>query len=444
MIALVFMRKEQGKSLGHHPVKDRWIENRNVLMQLKNLFQIMYSYQKALAQREESVVKYGLLRMQEMMGRLGNPEKSYPVIHVAGTNGKGSVVAMLESVLKEHGLRVGATTSPHLISLHERIRINGSLVTDEQLENAFTLIEPYCAQASHFELMTALAFVVFRQQRVDVAVVEVGMGGRLDATNIVSPLISIITSLALDHQSVLGDTLLDIAKEKAGIIKPGVPLVCAAGGAEGKLIDDIARKCRSVVCRPAKPKLGTNLLGSHQLENLALVEMALRRLPWQIPAATQEHALKNVVWPGRLHFLANDLLIDAAHNPHGMRSFCDFAGAQCSGTRLNIIAGFSADKDIPAMIAQLQSLASRIIFTPFSWKRTWNPLDYITSFRGSDYVAASPGESLRKAREEPGPWAVVGSLFLLGDTLKELDITSEDLFDPLSKVYKQTLDWGAL
>ncbi len=398
----------------------------------------MYSYQEALAQREESVVKYGLERMQAMMERVGRPDKAYRIIHVAGTNGKGSVVAMLDSVLRAQGLRVGAYNSPHLVSIHERIRINGNLVTDDQFEEAYKIIAPFCIVASHFELVTALAFIVFKLQQVDVAIVEVGLGGRLDATNIVTPIMSIITSLSYDHQNLLGQSLMDIAKEKAGIIKPGVPIICAASGAEGKHIEEIARQKNSLVLRPVVPKWKTNLLGSHQQQNLALVEMALRRMPWNISPEAAKQALEHVIWPGRLQYLAPDLLIDAAHNADGMHSFCDFVKSK---PPMKIIAGFSSDKDIVGMINQLRAVSSAIVYAPFSWKRSWNPLAYVSFFRDTDYVAASPKEAIERAKKQEGPWAVCGSIFLLGEILSALNITSQDLFDPVGKVYKQTLDW---
>lgn len=398
----------------------------------------MYSYKKAIAQREETTIKPGLDRVQTLLEYIGRPQSAYPVIHIAGTNGKGSVAAMLESVLREHGLKVGIYTSPHIISLNERIRINGNLASDEQLERAYEILEPHCKDTTHFELVSALAFLIFKQEKIDVAVIEVGMGGRLDATNVVNPILTIITSLSLDHQQILGQTLMDIAKEKAGIIKPGVPLICAAAGHEGKHIEELARQKNSIVLRPVAPKLTTNLLGEHQKENLALAEMALRRLPWHIPYDVQQKGLQKVMWPGRLQYVATDLLLDAAHNADGMRTFCQFVKEESIA---GAIVGFSADKDIISMITQLQKVVPTLIYTPFAWKRTWNPLSYISTFREQDYVAATPLEALAKAKKQMGTWGVCGSLFLQGEIFTALGITSEDLYNPQSKVYKQTVDW---
>src|SRR6478735_112137 len=284
-------------------------------------------------------VKFGIDRMRRLVTELGHPERSYPVIHVAGTNGKGSVSAMLEAIFRAAGWRTGLYTSPHLVKLGERVQVDRQLLTEDEIVAYARELQPVAARAAafapdehatFFEFMTAMAFLQFQRRRVDVAVIEVGMGGRLDATNVVEPEISVITSIGLDHCAELGDTVEKIAAEKAGIIKPERPVVIGRlpDGAE-RVIRDVAAANRAPV-HSVREVFGenlenypqTNLEGDYQRWNAAAATLAVRFLPARLRPATEMLArgLTHVSWPGRWQRLELDgrhLILDASHNPEG-------------------------------------------------------------------------------------------------------------------------------
>ncbi len=263
-------------------------------------------------------MKFGIDRMQRLAAALGHPERSYPVIHVAGTNGKGSVSAMIESILRLAGRRTGLYTSPHLVKLGERVQVNRRLLTEAEIVAYARELRPVAEKAAEFaadehatffEFMTAMAFLQFQRSQVDVAVVEVGMGGRLDATNIVAPEVSVITSIGLDHCAELGDTVEKIAREKAGIIKPGRPVVIGRvpPGAE-RVIREVAAAQRAPV-HSVRDVFGedvarypeTNLEGDYQRWNAATAALAVRLLSPMLQADGQAvvRGLLKVDWPGR-------------------------------------------------------------------------------------------------------------------------------------------------
>jgi len=284
--------------------------------------------------------KYGIDHMRQLAARLGHPERAYPVIHVAGTNGKGSVCAMLDAMYQRMGLTVGLYTSPHLVFLGERVQVNRQPLSPEELCRYVELVRPHAeamAKAdpinipSYFEFMTAAAFLRFKDAKVDLALIEVGLGGRLDATNVVQPQLCIITSIGFDHMDFLGDTLGKIAMEKAGIIKPGVPVVIGRLPPEAEVaIRAVAKEHRAPV-HSVREVFGENienypntrLAGSHQRVNAATATLATRVLQKQFPVtdAALESALAEVDWPARWQkFSLTDgrtLILDASHNLEG-------------------------------------------------------------------------------------------------------------------------------
>jgi dihydrofolate synthase/folylpolyglutamate synthase len=361
-----------------------------------------------------------LSRVRRVLARMSNPHQRFPSIHIAGTKGKGSVAAMCASVLQTAGLRTGLYTSPHLHTFRERIRMNGEPITEVALVELVQECRPIFdaePELTTFEAITALAFAFFAQQQVDFAVVEVGLGGRLDATNVVMPWVSIITSLSFDHTYLLGNTLADIAHEKAGIIKPGVPTVCAPQKPEAlAVIQQICAERDSPLTligrdwtwqllgippsqqsndtstydrtsdlplnldgqsfhlqhlKTGSPLEGTytiSLLGRHQLNNAAVAIAALdllkrRGIPLQRRQIRQ--GLVDARWPGRFEVLQRDppLVVDCAHNGDSMAKLVAALTEWFPGRRWTFILGASNDKDVPGMLRELAPLADRLLAT---------------------------------------------------------------------------------
>ncbi len=295
-------------------------------------------YLKSLKSRG---VQLGLDRMLALMSALGDPHATVPCIHIAGTNGKGSVAAMLEAILREAGWRTGLYTSPHLVRLGERVQVNRSMLGEHEMVDYIREMQPITsrlaasggpeARPSYFEFMTAMAFLHFARQRCDIAIIEVGMGGRLDATNVIaSPEISVITSIGLDHCEILGHTLGEIAAEKAGIIKPGCPVVIGRLPVEAQRVVRSVAESRSASVHSVIDEFGldgscypqTNLAGDYQRWNAATAELAARTLParWKVDAATIARGLRNVDWPGHWQEISiggRRVILDPSHNSEG-------------------------------------------------------------------------------------------------------------------------------
>ena len=353
-----------------------------------------------------------LARVRRVLARLGDPHQRFPCVHIAGTKGKGSVAMTCASVLQAAGLRTGLYTSPHLHTFRERIRVNGELIPAEALTALVQEFRPAFdtePELTTFEAITALAFTYFAQRRVDYAVIEVGLGGRLDATNVITPQVGIITSLSLDHTYLLGNTLAEIAREKAGIIKPGIPTVCAPQKVEAlAVIQQICTERGSPLTlvgrdwtwepltpltdrsetadRPwgldgqsfelhcvadASPLEGTHtisLLGQHQVINAALAVAAmdlLRRggVPFQ-----SHHICKGLAavrWPGRFEILQRDppLVVDCAHNDDSAAKLVAALEEWFPGRRWTFILGASSDKDVPGMLRALAPKTNRLLAT---------------------------------------------------------------------------------
>jgi len=347
-------------------------------------------------------MNFGLERITELLRRLGDPHRRVKVIHVGGTNGKGSTTAMLASVLKGAGYRVGTFTSPHLHCYTERFRINGTEIDPNQLAILISRLCPHLEamardgfeHPTEFEVSTALAFCYFAEESVDYLVLEVGLGGAIDSTNVVHPLLSVITNVAMDHMDYLGNTVSDIARVKAGIIKPGVPVVTASDNPEVLAI--IRETCRAKCCRLIQvgkditwtygeyslrgqyfdyqglncilSELWIPLLGQHQVVNAATALVALEVLAG-LGVHIAENALRNglgkIVWPARLELFGNKppVLIDGAHNYEGARSLRQALDTYFPNRGIVMVLGMLGDKERARVVAELAPRARKVIVT---------------------------------------------------------------------------------
>ncbi len=402
-------------------------------------------------------VTFGIDRMRELVARLGHPERAVPVVHVAGTNGKGSVAAMVAAILRAAGLRVGLYTSPHLVRLGERVRVDGVQLAPSELMAYLAEFEPILAELeakdpgeapSFFEVMTAMAFRHFARRACDVAIIEVGLGGRLDATNVVQPEVAVITSIGLDHCEYLGDTFAAIAGEKAGIIKPGVPVVMGwlPGEAEA-VVRRIAaeRGARLTAVREvfgelldAYPK--TALEGDHQRRNAATATLVARALTgrWALTEAHVAEGLAKVRWPGRWqrHRLSDGrlLVLDASHNPEGAEALDPLLAGLVSetGRRPVVITGVLGVDRARALLGVVARHARAIFLVRPAQARATSyeelerlvPEDFLTGgghLRRANLEAVFPSEGVCAVGEPGDVIVVTGSIYLLGEVLARLD-----------------------
>ena len=369
-------------------------------------------------------IKLGLENVGRLLGALGNPHRELACIHIAGTNGKGSVSAMLDSVARAAGLRTGLYTSPHLVRFNERIQVSGQPITDDEVLAGLTLIREGIKECgctpTFFEITTALGFLHFRTQRVDLAIMETGLGGRLDATNLIIPLVSVLTSIDLDHQKILGDSRAKIAREKAGIIKPGVPVVSIAQTADvQEVIDEVAASLGSPVTYTTEPitdfQLG--LAGSHQRLNAAVARDALAAAKLSISAEALKTGLISVFWPGRFQSLDRRLTIDGAHNLAASQRLVQTWSECYPGISPTIVFGGLSDKDLDEMLAALAPIAARFFLVPVKNPRGADPASIRLPIGISGAVFPGVQEAVEAARKLAEPILVTGSLFLVGEVL---------------------------
>jgi dihydrofolate synthase / folylpolyglutamate synthase len=374
-------------------------------------------------------VKLGLDNVRRLLANLGNPQNDLRFVHVAGTNGKGSVCAMIESIYRAAGVRTGLFTSPHLVRFNERIQINGRPIEDADVVRGLQRIRAQMDEERHptfFEITTALAFDYFRSQGVDLVVLETGLGGRLDATNVVHPLVSVLTSIDMDHQKWLGDTLGEIAAEKAGIIKPGVPVVSGPQFGEVRTVLEQIAGLRSAPLSYAESPvegLFIGLAGSHQRLNAAIAVKAIHKARIQTDSQALKDGLANVYWPGRFQRITERIVLDGAHNPAATKCVVE-TWRECGGPqKATIIFGGLLDKDLQGMIATLSTLAARFLIVPIRSQRAASPTE-IEPFVPQPLSAtrcASAREALELAHRFKEQILVTGSLFLVGETLAVLD-----------------------
>jgi len=415
--------------------------------------------------------------MERLLAALDNPQHRWSAIHIAGTKGKGSVAAMMEAALREAGYTTGLYTSPHLVTVRERLRIDGQKISSDGLIDAAEKLRQAIADIeaddlrppTFFEVYTALAFQAFSDAAVDVAVIETGLGGRLDATNVITPMVAVITSIGLDHTHILGKTLPEIAGEKAGIIKPGIPAVAAHQAPE--VYDVLAERATQVGApllaapdvaefSPASPRpvpdasdsfqppterfvLATDtgplevesaLVGRHQADNAAAAYAALKTLAddgFAVSRRQFQTALAQLQWPTRFQVAGARpwLIIDCAHNPASARALISALRRHLQYDRLTLVVGISADKDIKQILDILCPAADRIIATQADNPRAMAAEQLATAvrqeFAGPVLVAPAVSEAVELAGEvttEREAICITGSVFVAGEAMEHLGL----------------------
>ncbi len=344
----------------------------------------------------------GLSTMESILEKLGNPQNDFKCIHISGTNGKGSVASSLSNILTTGGSKTGLYTSPHLVTFNERFCIDGVQVTDDEIIEAYRVVEAVNngeRSATFFEISTAMAFYLFSSRNVDYAVIETGMGGRLDATNIISPVLSIITNISVEHKAYLGDTLAEIAGEKAGIIKPGTPVVtgvkqkAALGAVEARAKEVSAPLYRFrndfKVRRVNKEgrftfyginnvwhNVETRLLGTHQVDNASLVLAACEVLNNNEGLNLTEETIKNGLlttsWPGRLEVVSDSpmTIVDGAHNLVAIRTLTEYLKTAFDGRKITLVTGVLDDKSYETMFKCILPICARVVITEAKSERS--------------------------------------------------------------------------
>jgi dihydrofolate synthase/folylpolyglutamate synthase len=436
---------------------------KNVEDGYKNALEYLYSYVDFSLQKATtySPARFKLERMQALVASLGNPQQEYPSIHVAGTKGKGSVCIFCASALQEAGYKVGLYTSPHLDDYAERIQINTEFIPHAHLAELVEIIKPHVAaipELTTFEITTALAFLYFARQKVDAAVIEVGLGGRLDATNVVKPVVSVITSISYDHVLLLGDTLAQIAGEKAGIIKPGIPVVVSPQEEEARLvIDQVARERSSPLLQVGKdilyepishslddqtirvwPSNGTPnnpltlsipLLGTHQAVNATTAYAALQiynRDGLAIDQVAIKRGFAKAFWPGRFEIVQHlpPVILDCAHNRDSASKLRLTLDDYYPGKPVIMIFGASEDKDIQGMFAELMPRVKELIAVKSFHPRAIEPDKLVEMARSFDRPVKcfeTIPEAMEKAMQqvgEDGLVLVTGSIFVVAEARK--------------------------
>ena len=441
----------------------------------------MFALGHELAQTPSN--KFDLAHMRVLLGAMKHPEQTFPSVLIAGTNGKGSTAATLAAILRASGLKTGLYTSPHLIRINERIRVNGYEIGDDDFARLHAEVDRVAEKLvergelpwhpSFFEMMTAIAFVHFARERVAIAVLEVGMGGRLDATNVVEPLVSVIADISLDHQKFLGNTVGEIAREKVGIIRRGgvvvtLPQQPEANDVIGNTILDLEARGVSAVqyvppVSPASPEfrvpspeksfqpysryplavMGTEILvetalvGRHQLRNVALAVAAAEELSKQgfraITAESIERGIRETRWPGRFQVIAArggwpEVVLDVAHNPAGAWALRSALSERYDNRPLIFVFGAMRDKAISEMTEILFPLAERVIATRPENPRAASPeeIQRAASRMGTEIeLVPEIAEALERARDGAAPESVIvvtGSIYLVGEAMRLLGV----------------------
>jgi len=386
------------------------------------------NYKKVLEELYSLDIKkwtLGLDRIESLLKKLGNPEKKLKCIHVAGTNGKGSVCAMISSILIDAGYKVGMYTSPHLKRFNERIRINNKMISDKDIVKYYLKVKKHVDGQSFFEITTAMAFLYFAEKNADFAVLETGLGGRLDATNVITPLVSIITNIGLEHTQFLGKTIKKIAYEKAGIIKNQVPVVTAAEGIALAAIKKISNEKNSklyiVNKKNANCRIG--LKGEFQKLNAAMAIKSIEALKndygVKIKKSSVKKGLLNAKWSGRFQFIGKNILVDCAHNPHGFKVLIQEL-KNFNYNKLIMVLGFSDDKDINSISKIINPLANKIILTKSSNERAAEPKAIKKYFNKKSILINNPKKALNYAKKiatKDDLVLVTGSIFLVGELM---------------------------
>ncbi|AGA21067.1 MULTISPECIES: bifunctional folylpolyglutamate synthase/dihydrofolate synthase [Bacillus] len=410
-------------------------------------------------------VKPGLGRMKQLMARLGHPEKKIRAFHVAGTNGKGSTVAFIRSMLQEAGYTVGTFTSPYIITFNERISVNGIPISDEEWTALVNQMKPHVealdqteyGQPTEFEIMTACAFLYFAEfHKVDFVIFETGLGGRFDSTNVVEPLLTVITSIGHDHMNILGNTIEEIAGEKAGIIKEGIPIVTAVTQPEAlQVIRHEAERHAApfqslhdacvIFNEEALPAgeqfsfkteekcyedIRTSLIGTHQRQNAALSILAAEWLNKENIAHISDEALRSglvkAAWPGRLELVQEHppVYLDGAHNEEGVEKLAETMKQRFANSRITVVFSALKDKPYQNMIKRLETIAHAIHFASFDFPRASLAKDlYDASEISNKSWSEDPDDVIKFIESKKGSneiTLITGSLYFISDIRKRL------------------------
>jgi dihydrofolate synthase/folylpolyglutamate synthase len=436
---------------------------KNVEDSYREALEYLYSFVDFSMQKADtySPERFKLERMEQLHLYLGSPSTNYQCIHVAGTKGKGSVCVLCASALQQAGYKVGLYTSPHLDDYAERIQINGEFIPHADLVQMVEIIKPHVAkipELTTFEITTALAFLYFSEQKVDVAVVEVGLGGRLDATNIVKPVVSVITSISYDHTQLLGNTLTEIAGEKAGIIKPGIPVVSSPQEEEARLIIEEVTKARGAPLiqvgrdylykeeshsldeqtlsvwskaedHGAAIRLSIPLLGTHQAANAATAYATLKlfeKCGLRVNNDSIQGGFSKAFWPGRFEVVQRTppVILDCAHNRDSALKLRQTISEYFPRKQIVLVFGASEDKDIPGMFAELMPVAKDLIAVKSFHPRAIEPgkLMEMSQIYGHPVeVVEHVPQAIEKALQMAGADGLVlvtGSIFVVAEARK--------------------------
>ena len=380
---------------------------------------------------------------------LKNPQDNFKTIHVAGTNGKGSTAAIINSILIANGYKVGLYTSPHLLNFNERIRVNGVTITDEEIISFMKHVEPAINEikSTFFEVTTAMAFYHFSNNDVDIAIIETGLGGRLDSTNVVNPSLTVMTPISLDHRDILGNTIEKIAKEKAGIIKKGVPLITANQvNNVSKILEKRVKKKESVmhICpNPESIKLSsdgtsfevngnnfnTSLIGKHQAQNATLAIATINLFNSDIPYEIIDKGLRNVNWPGRLQLVSDKIYYDVAHNEDGIKSVLNNLKRMFPTSKLYGLLCLKGDKEIDCIAESIKSQFEMLfvstskdglLMEPERLSRELHNLK-IDNFPSSDI--SSSISKIKELRKPDGVILIFGSHYIANEIFSEFEIS---------------------
>jgi dihydrofolate synthase/folylpolyglutamate synthase len=416
----------------------------------KNCLQTMYGFRRF-------GIKLGLATITKILNGLGNPQRGYRCIHIAGTNGKGSVASSLASILHQSGYRTGLYTSPHLVRFNERIQVNHRPISNRSVVAAYNAVRRVHhgrREPTFFEFATAMALYEFGRQRVDWAVIETGMGGRLDATNVIQPELSIITNISLEHRDYLGGTLSQIAFEKAGIIKRRKPVVTAVRQkAARRVIENVAAEKKAPLFRLGRDfrvrrrqpgtfsyyglrhcwhDLQTALRGSHQTDNAALVLAACeligeRRANLEIAGIRK--GLQTNRWPGRLETVSENplIILDGAHNQAAARNLARFLSSNLADRNITLVIGILNDKPYQVMMNSLLPLANRVLLTRAKIDRALDPkiLQRVAGqFKVKNKIIPDVKQAVKHAVDTSGPKeaiCIAGSLYVVGEAKEAID-----------------------
>lgn len=399
-----------------------------------------------------SDIKPGLAHMRAALEKLQHPERNVQVIHIAGTNGKGSTVAFIEQMALAHGLKVGKFTSPCIRDVHDQIQVNAQPIREAQLDGVFKQLATAGVSGllTDFELVTCAALVHFANELVDVAIIETGMGGRFDSTNVVAPIASVITSIALEHTDFLGDTLEEIAAHKAGIIKDKTPVIVGrlpeealyvvkaeatdkkapvfALGEQVEVKLDSRGDCyynheQGLII----PSLPRQLVGAHQADNLALAMTAFLQLAqvqkFEVDVAKMRQAIAQTAVPGRFEEVRARLIFEGAHNPASVEKLAQTIQAQFAEQRVEIVLGILADKDIAAVLRLLEPVASAFYFVDFANARAAKAADVLALSQATEKtIVADVAALLQQPVAEGTVRIVTGSLYLLSEMRQQLEL----------------------